>query len=112
MLAGGMSRVEPPSPTPALLTRISTSHAKAFLRPPASVTSSFSTRQVDPALGRLAFQGLHLGPDLDCGDGVKPFLGQSHCYFVSESGTRSGDQNLLHGAVLSRPIYGRFSLRR
>src|SRR3984885_9891977 len=56
MLAAGMSRVEPPSPTPALLTRISTSHVSAFLRSPASVTSSFSTWRVTPRSAAWRFK--------------------------------------------------------
>src|SRR5262249_7151275 len=48
MFASGMSRTEPPSRTPALFTRISTSQASAFLRSPSLVTSSFSTARVTP----------------------------------------------------------------
>lgn len=56
MLTAGMSTVEPPSPTPALFTRISMSHARAFARSPSSVTSSFSTRRPTPRSAACHFK--------------------------------------------------------
>src|SRR6516225_5632177 len=54
----------------------------------------------DTARGRLAFQGLDLGPDLDCGDYIESFLRKSHCGLMSEARACSCNQDPLHGCLL------------
>jgi hypothetical protein len=49
---------------------------------------------------------LYLGPDFDCGNHLELLLGQTHRHFVSESSTRSSNENLLHSVVLSADPHG------
>src|SRR5262249_53393963 len=52
--------------------------------------------QVDPACGRLPFQGLDLGIDLDCGDYIESLPRKSHCGLMSKARACSCNQNPLH----------------
>src|SRR5262249_1472665 len=54
----------------------------------------------DTARGRLAFQGLDLGPDLDCGDYIESLLRKPHCGLMSKARACSCNQDPLHCCLL------------
>ena len=104
MLSPGMSTVEPPSPTPALLTRISMPQSQGLAAVAVVGDVELLDLQGHPTLAGLSLQGLHLAVDLDGGHHLETLLGQSHCDLVSEAGSGSGDEHLLQ----TRGAHGHF----